>query len=447
MAGRLLEEGGRALVVAIVAGLAVLAVAGVGFVGVCTQTSVDCHLRPSPHLDLSRTTGQIALPEGFSTRVVAPDLHAPTDFDFLPDGGILVAERVGLVRLFRDGKAAGKPVLDIRPRVSLHGFRGLMAVAVDPEFAENRYVYVAYSSRAPGATRESTRPAEFVVSRFSIDADGRATDERRLIGTAGADVAGCKGLPVTADCQRIEGDHVGSDIVFGDDGTLFVTTGDGGGEERVEQVAFGALDIDSLAGKILHVTRQGLGLSSNPFFDGDVQANRSKVWGYGLRNPFRIALTPDTGIPVVGEVGWTGADSIIVVPRGANMGWPCWEGAAKTREYESTNQCEELYESDDEITEPAVVIEHTGFSTSVTGGVFVSSDVYPPDDGTYFYGDWAKSTLERVPLDPATGEAQGDPVVFAETAGGPVSLGVGPDGQLYYLALNYGALYRIDYRG
>ena len=203
--------------------------------------------------------------------------------------------------------------------------------------------------------------------------------------------------------------------------------------------------MNSLGGKILHVTRDGLGVPSNPFFDGDANANRAKVWAIGFRNPFRMTLDA-AGTPIVGDVGWTSFDEIDHVPAGENFGWPCYEGTERTREYDSTARCTALYESGREITEPVIVVSHSG-SNSITGGVFLTGDAYPEEYRSYIFGDWVKSWMRTAKLDPTTGEPLDDPAAFAEGAGGPVTFLVGPDGHLYYLALNYGTLNRIDYDG
>jgi glucose/arabinose dehydrogenase len=418
----------------------VIVLAGLGAGIACTKTSLDCHLRSGP--DLSRTSGKVSLPDGFTAEVVAEDLDVPTDFAFLPDGRVLVAERSGLVRIFDEGKPAARPLLDIRDRVNDALWRGLIGLAVDPDFERNGFVYVLYTARRKGTSHDDAEPTHVLLVRHTVR-DDRAQDERVLLGADGEAVGSCAELPVDADCLPSEHDHIGGDIVFAGDGTMLVGTGDGGGEERVEETAFTAQDVDALGGKILRIDREGRGLASNPFYDGDSEANRSKVWALGLRNPFRLTLTT-SGTPVVGEVGWLDADEVNVVPAGANLGWPCYEGVEQTPEYQSTVRCQELYAAGGELLQPVIVIEFSGGS-SVTGGAFLSSVEYPEEYRGYVYGDWANSWLRVADLDPATGELVGGERDLAEDAGGPVAAAVGPDGRLYYLALNYAALYRIDY--
>ena len=243
-----------------------------------------------------------------------------------------------------------------------------------------------------------------------------------LLGADGVRAGTCDELPPTADCLPSEIDLIGADIAFGRDGSLFVTTGSGGGREQVENVVFEAQEVRSLAGKILRVTRDGRGLASNPFFDGDVRSNQSKVWALGFRNPFRLALDP-RGIPVVGDVGWTSADEVDVVRARGNFGWPCYEGTARTREYRSSERCEAMYAEGTSVVEPAIEIRHTGVN-AVTGGVFVSGSRYPQKFRGYYYADWAQSWIRYA----RSGTWR--PLEFAEDAGGPVQLRVGQVGSV-----------------
>ena len=372
--GRIAEESGRALVLVLIA-VGVFVLVGAGAAGACKLTSLNCrlHRATDPAPDLEQTSGEIALPEGFSAHVVAADLATPTDFDFLPDGRILVAERSGLVRLLDSQGSSSKPALDLRRRMSIYGFRGLMTVAVDPDFAQNRYVYVSYTPRPRGTTATSAAPTHVEVSRFTMRGD-RAENEHVLVGAHPNSTGSCDGLPASADCIPSVVDHVGTGITFAADGTLFVSNGDGGGEEHVEEVAFGSQDVDALNGKMLHMSRDGLGLSSNPFYDGHPEHNRSKVWALGLRNPFRATIIPGSGTPIVGDVGDHSVDEIDVVSAGKNYGWPCFEGDGRTKGYRSTDECKALYASGRTFVGPVFQEPHGGKPTSITGGVFVSGD-------------------------------------------------------------------------
>lgn len=434
----------RTLVQALVVAGVVVLVGGTGAAAAC-KFAFDCHLRPSYDAAgeaLKPTTGEVVLPQGFTSVPVASELNQPVAFDFLPDGRILVGERAGLVRLVEDGRLSDLPVVDLREQVNTEFFRGLVALAVDPDFEINGFFYVVYSVRQP--ERDPKASTVVRLSRFALT-EASAGREEVILGADGDRTNSCTALPPTADCLPSDLDHIGADIAFAEDGTLFVSTGDGGGLEEVEKTAFRALDVNSLGGKILRVTRDGRGLASNPFFAGDTTANRSKVWAVGLRNPFRLTLTRG-GLPVVGDVGWKAADEIDVAPAGASLGWPCFEGEGRTMEYKATALCKTLYQKEAMLLRrPVITLPHPDGS-SVTGGVFYEGDSYPERyRGSYFFGDWGRSWIRRVHIDPQSGETDGEPVGFARNAGGPVAFRIGPDELVYVLSLNHGELRRISY--
>jgi glucose/arabinose dehydrogenase len=271
--------------------------------------------------------------------------------------------------------------------------------------------------------------------------------EKVILGAAGGP-SSCTSLPPTADCLPSDVDHDGGDIEFARDGTIFVSTGDGGGDdEHVEQTAVRAQNIDSLAGKVLHVSRDGKGLPSNPFWNGDASANRSKVWAYGVRNPFRLTLRPGSGVPYLGDVGSMVHEEIDAAVRGANLGWPCYEGHGRHGLYAGLQVCKALFARGPTAVRVPVVSFPRKVSDSITGGVFYTGRRFPDQyRDAYFFGDWAVSKLRVLRIDPA-GSAVGRWVDFAERAAGPVKLAMGPDGSLYYLALNSGQIRRISYTG
>ena len=120
-----------------------------------------------------------------------------------------------------------------------------------------------------------------------------------LLGADGE--SSCADLPRGADCLPSEVDHNGGDIEFARDGTMFVSTGDGGGKDEFEATALTSQARHALGGKVLRITRDGRGVRGNPFWNGDPDANRSKIWALGLRNPFRMALHPETGHALCGR--------------------------------------------------------------------------------------------------------------------------------------------------
>src|SRR5262245_57372520 len=100
---------------------------------------------PSVRIVLA-TAERPVFPEGFADEVVAPGLEQPTAFAFLPDGRLLIAEKPGIVKIWKDGRVLDQPFLDLRSRVNAYYERGLLGLTVDPQFQQNGYVYLLYTS-------------------------------------------------------------------------------------------------------------------------------------------------------------------------------------------------------------------------------------------------------------------------------------------------------------
>lgn len=431
----------RTLVYILVAGAGVLLVGGGTGAAVCKYSSLDCGLRaeepPAPLEEVVKPDRtEVVLQAGFRQDVVAQGLLFPADFDFLPDGRILVAQRDGLFRLVDNGRLLRRPVLDLRGTVDLAAFRGLVTVDIDPDFDENGFFYTVYTLK----TGEAIEPTTVRVSRFAMrdDVADPATETVLLGAEEGVP---CLELPSGADCLPAYVDHYGADILFRDDGTMLVATGDGGGKDAVEDTAFGAQDLDYLGGKILRVTRLGAGVPDNPFWNGSEDANRSKVWASGLRNPFRLADGPGENV-YAGDVGWRTREEISSVARGANLGWPCFEGAVRTMEYRSTDVCQTFYANPPaSLRGPLLDFPHAD-SVSLTLGDFSAGLSFPERfRRVLFFGDWGKSWLRYADVKPDGSLGPAQP--FARNTAGPVAIKVGPDGALYYMALNAGQLRRI----
>ncbi|MDQ3823157.1 MAG: PQQ-dependent sugar dehydrogenase [Actinomycetota bacterium] len=434
----------------LVAGLG--AVAALGVSGALCRFAVDCHLRSLPLLSRlaheppvlegvhQRGTGQTTLAAGFRQEVVASGLNLPTSFAELPDGRFLVAEKDGLVRVVEDGRVLARPFVDLRPVVDSTGIRGLVSVEASPDFDRTGFVYLLYA-RQLGPGRRT-----LLLTRVTAQGDEASRGSEEVI--LGANRQACGSPQPPRDCLPLEGDHQGGELEFLDDGTMFVSLGEGGGEERgAPPNAFRAQDLDSLSGKLLRVTPDGEGVPSNPFWDGNPRSNRSRVWAYGLRNPFRMALRPGSAVPVVGELGLNGFDELVVGAPGANYGWPCYEGRERQRVegYRGHRICAALYARGADAVEPPLLAYP---SASVTGGAFYTGTTYPSRyRGAYFYGDWAKSWLRYLPAGELSSPRTPTPRDFAENAGGPVQIELGSDGNLLYLALNAGELRRIVHAG
>ena len=386
-----------------------------------------------------------ALPSGFSEAVVAAGLTSPTAFAFLPDGRILIAEKQGTVRVVKNGALLATPFIDIRDRVNDYWDRGLLGIAADPSFVTNGYVYLLYTYENDAATYSGTKTAR--LARYTASGDTASpASEAVILGTSVG--SSCNNFPKGADCIPSDSpSHGVGNIKFAPDSSMFVITGDGAHFNYVDDDALRAQDLDLLSGKLLRVTPAGAGLSSNPFWNGTASANRSKVWGYGLRNPYRFNLRPGTDLPYLGDVGWNTWEEVNVGAKGANLGWPCYEGSARQAGYEPKAACQSLYgQVTAAVTMPLLPYDHAGSSAAVTGGAFYTGTAYPSQyQGAYFYADYSDGWIRSLRVDDSNKLVSGSVADFASDAQGPVAIEAGPDADLYYLAIGANELRRIRY--
>ncbi len=268
-------------------------------------------------------------------------------------------------------------------------------------------------------------------------------------GDAGLDPA-CtapNGSPIV-DCLPSEGpSHSIGDIVFGHDGMLWVTNGEGAPYITPDYRAGRSQDPNSLGGKVLRIHPEtGLGLPDNPFYNGDQASNRSRVWAMGLRHPFRVALHPTENILYVGDVGWYAWEEINYGGEAYNFGWPCYEGGASGNlrhslydTYAGTaDYCRPLYDAEpNNGIEPPLYAYQNIAGAAVVAGDFYSGTRYPARfQDALFIADYDKRTISYLTFD-ESGSAIHSPFMEEISAlGGPVDLRLGPDGYLYFVALN-----------
>ena len=384
------------------------------------------------------------LQNGFVQDVLASGLNTPTNFAFLPDGRALITEQSGIVRVYKNGAVLPTPFIDIHNHVNAYWDHGLLGIAVDPNFAVNGYVYLLYTYENDALDYSGPKTARLTRVTATGDTASPAS-EVTILGTAVG--AGCNSFAAGTDCIPSENpSHSIGSVRFAADGTIFVTTGDGASFNVVDDDALRSQNLDSLAGKLLHISTTGAGISTNPFWNGSASSNRSKVWAYGLRNPYRFNLRPGTSTIYLGDVGWSSYEEINVASAGVNFGWPCYEGNYRQGGYEPKALCQSQYSQiPSPITFAILPWEHSGGGFAATGGTFYTGSDYPAEyQGSYFFGDYGQSTIRNLRVDTSNKLIAG-PFDFVQQADGPVSIGIGPDQNLYYIAINTGELRRIRY--
>ncbi|MEZ4569725.1 MAG: PQQ-dependent sugar dehydrogenase [Thermomicrobiales bacterium] len=386
----------------------------------------------------------LALPVGFQSQAYVTGLNFPTDFAFLPDGRVLVTEKSGIVRVAVDGSVLSTPFIDIRTQVNDYWDRGLLSIAVDPNFDSNGYVYLLFTYEHDESNYSGTKTGRLI----RVTATGNTASPSSAVTILGSQAGdSCDNFPVGTDCIPSDGpSHSTGGMRFASDGTLYLTLGEAANFNASTPQALRAQNLDSLGGKLVRIDTSGQGLPDNPYWTGNPNDIRSKIWASGFRNAYRFSLRPSDDTPYVGDVGWVSWEEVNVAEAGANLGWPCYEGTFQQGAYSSESVCQDLYNAGT-ATPPIITWDHTTGGSAVTGGVFYTGTTYPAEyQGAYFYGDYARNFIRYAQVSAGNTIISG-PTTFDDAAGGPVDFEIGPDGDLYYLSITTGQILHVVYGG
>lgn len=403
----------------------------------------------SPVLICLPATAQTFNDAGFSSERVAAVQESPIGFVFTPDGRIFIWSKPGLISVIKNGAMLATPFIDISDHVNRAVDRGLNGVALDPDFANNGYVYLAYVYEPAGGDTQSTDPRTQRVTRIQANPanpDVALSGETVILGEE--DDPNCD---PKEDCMpnNESDEHTIDQLSFGPDGKLYLAVGDGHNiAQAADPNALRAQNLDSLVGKVLRFNKDGSGLPDNPFYDGSTASNRSKIYSYGLRNPYRFSFGTD-GTIYIGDVGENTWEEINR-GKGQNFGWPCYEGPNPMPAYQSAfTQCQQLSAS--QVTAPMLSLAHSDGTKCIIMGPMYTGSTYPAQyKGNLFWADFVGKWIYRVTFD-ANGNMTGNNQ-FAAGLGstdfdGPVYFSQGPDGNLYYLMLQSQQLRRIKFSG
>ena len=335
-------------------------------------------------------SASVARAGAYELSTIADGLDHPWCLAFLPGGGYLVTERTGaLKRLDADGKATA---ISGVPPVLFRGQGGLFDVLLDPDFAQNRTVYLSYAhgDRSANATR---------VARAELEGEGL----RNLT------------ILFTAEPEKDTPQHYGGRLLLLGDGTLLLTTGDG--FDFREQ----AQNRQVTLGKTVRINRDGTLPADNPFAaDG---SGHPAVWTYGHRNPQGLALDPATGTVFLHEHGPRGGDEINILEPGSNYGWP-----ATTHGVDYSGARVSPFTSLPSVTEPIKVWVP---SIAPSGLAVYRGAQFPAWEGSLLVGALVDKEVRRVSLT-ERGETQ-EEALFAEIGERIRDVRVGPDGAVYLL--------------
>lgn len=458
-------------------------------------------------LPLSSSSQELPFP--FIEEAVISGLDQPTVVRFAQDGTVFVAQKDGLVLKFESlDDAESEIVIDLTTEVNSYWDRGLLGLAIDPDFSAAGSVFVFYTYDAPpGGTApvwndQCPSPPDGHVdgcvvsarlSRFDLTEEGGAVEQV---------------LIQDGWCQQFPSHSVGA-IAFGSDGALYASSGDGanfrptngefegvdfgqlggslpgtptpknpcgdppvaiGGDQVLPDAEGGALrsqdlltsgDPVSFDGTILRIDPQtGAALSDNPLFGGPTPED-DRVIAYGLRNPLRFHVNPQTDEIWIADVGWNGWEEInrIVDPTDSlveNFGWPCYEGGARQPKYDAVDLtlCEALYDVPGSVQSPYFAYSRdavpdldrcgSGANAAISGIAIYQQGGYPPQyEGALFFADFINSCIWAMLAD---AEGLPDPTRIVTLVAGSaraVHLEIGPQGDLFYVDISAGEVRRV----
>lgn len=321
---------------------------------------------------------------------VATGLEHPWGIAFLPGGDLLVTERPGRLRLVRGGRLVAEPIAGV-PQVWARGQGGLLDVALHPDFAANRLVYLAYSKPGP-------RGATTAIARGRLE-EGRLADVRDVF---------------VADAWGTRGQHFGSRIVFDGAGHLYFSIGDRGERDRAQ-------DLSDNAGGVLRIHDDGRIPADNPF--AAAGGARAAMFSYGNRNIQGMDIHPETGDLWAVEHGARGGDEINVIRPGRNYGWPAithgidYSGAPVSPDTARPGMEQPLH--------------HWTPSIAVSGMTIYDGDAFPAWRGSLFAAALAGQHVARVELE--GGRPAREERLFADLGHRFRQVATAPDGTLYLL--------------
>lgn len=341
---------------------------------------------------------------GWKAVTVVEGLEHPWAVAWLPDSTMLITERDGRLRVVRDGKLDPTPVSGV-PEVLALRQGGLLDVAVHPNFAENQWIYLSYSTGTNGSNNTRIARGKF---------DGKALTDVQVL--------------FDAEPKKSNGFHFGSRMIFLPDGTLLFSVGDGGNSPiRVQ-----AQDVGAHLGKLLRIKDDGSVAKDNPFHSR-VDA-KPEVWSYGHRNIQGLARDPVSGRIWATEHGPLGGDELNLVEPGKNYGWPT---VTFGREYSGAEITKERQR--DEMVDAKVVWTPC---IAPSGLVVYTGDRFTEWKGDLFAGGLILQQIRRIDLD-ADGNVVGQQTLQFDDRIRDVRQG--PDGYLYALTDEAkGRLIRIE---
>lgn len=344
----------------------------------CTALLFSCGEKTSA-IDCAPAINKDAAIEWKMAFAKLPRIEQPSQLFQLPDTNQYwyALRQPGVIVRFanRADATSLSEVLDIQDRVSSNkgGETGLLGVAVHPQFASNRYIFIYYTGISASNELESR------VARYTAKSDGSFDKNSELI---------------LLRIARPFANHVGGHLAFDKQGYLYISSGDGGSAGDPGQRG---QNLNLLLGKILRIdvdnTSEGRNYAipqDNPFVGA---ANtQPEIWAWGLRNPWRFSFDRLTQQLWAGDVGQNDWEEIDIINSGGNYGWGDMEGNTC---FKNRPNC-----STDNKIKPIYVINHDTGACSVIGGYVYRGARYPQAYGKYFFTDFCENTMRSISYQP-----------------------------------------------
>lgn len=347
--------------------------------------------------------------------LINEELDQPVNIQHAQDERLFIVEKTGKIQiLWEDGSLSSTPFLDISNQITTNGERGLLGLAFHPDYASNGYFYVNYTD-VSGDTQ---------ISRFQVD-------------SSNPNIADSNSEMPILSYEQHESNHNGGDLLFGPEGYLYISSGDGG---EFGDPNHRAQSINELLGKILRIDIDNpsggkpYGIpNDNPFVN--TPDAKAEIWAYGLRNPWRFTIDWEENNIWIADVGQADREEINRQPLnvgGVNYGWRCYEGSIPF----NTSNCP----PESEMTFPIAEYPHENGNCSITGGHVYRGTEFPGLDGRYFFGDYCSGMIGSINPDDSM-------EIYGNFVGRWVAFGQDQNHEIYIADIDGGKIYKIKGNG